>query len=234
MLWAMVSVVVFETTVLAVSALPAVALWSWGARLSTVPPWGRVLFLAALAIPGYIVFALGVLGYSAFGARLLGWRTAPNLDEPLRGMTWPVLNWGRYMISTHVASQFAGPVFRSTPFWAMYMRWNGARIGRGVWVNSLSLMDHNLLTLDDEVVIGSDTHMSGHTVERGMLKTAAVYVGRGATLGVGCVVGIGSTIGAGTVVGALSVVPKGAVLQPHATYAGAPAVRLADTHHAHQ
>ena len=106
------------------------------------------------------------------------------------------------------------------------MRLNGARIGHLVWVNSLSLMDHNLLDLGDHVVIGADVHMSGHTVERGILKTAPVRLGAGTVIGVGSVVGIGVTTGPETQVGALSVLPKFSTLEGHGSYAGAPAVRL--------
>jgi acetyltransferase-like isoleucine patch superfamily enzyme len=121
---------------------------------------------------------------------------------------------------------FAGAVFRSTPVWVMYLRLNGARVGRGAWVNSLSLMDHNLLELGDGVVIGSDAHVAGHIVEGGVLKTAPVRLGRGVTIGIGTVVEIGAEIGDGAQVGALSVVPKDAKLAAGAVYAGAPVRRL--------
>jgi acetyltransferase-like isoleucine patch superfamily enzyme len=224
--WAVVTLLVVETVVLAVAALPAVAIWNWGADWERVPEWGRVLFLAAIAVPSYLVFALGVLFYSAMATRLLGWRTQPDLEARLADFEWPLLDWGRYLVSIHVARMFAGAVFRSTPVWVQYMRWNGATIGRGVWVNSLALMDHNLLEFGDRVVIGSDARVSGHTVERGLLKTAPVRIGAGSTIGIGTVVGIGVRIGEGTQVGSLSVVPKFTELAAHATYAGAPVRRL--------
>ena len=57
------------------------------------------------------------------------------------------------------------------------MRWNGARIGRGVHINSLSISDHNMLEFGDGVVIGENVHLSGHTVEGGMVKTGTGEVG---------------------------------------------------------
>jgi carbonic anhydrase/acetyltransferase-like protein (isoleucine patch superfamily) len=83
-----------------------------------------------------------------------------------------------------------------------------------------------ILELGDDVVIGSDVHLSAHTVEAGMLTTAPVRLGRGVTVGVGSVVEIGATIGDGAQVGALSVVPKHARLAPGGIYVGAPARRL--------
>jgi carbonic anhydrase/acetyltransferase-like protein (isoleucine patch superfamily) len=74
-------------------------------------------------------------------------------------------------------------------------------------------------------------HLSGHTVERGVVTTGSVRVGAGATIGLGSVVDIGAEIGPGCVVGALSLVPKFATLSAGAVYAGIPVRRLpADAH----
>lgn len=223
--WAAVSVIVLETVLLGISAAPVIAFVHWQ---STWAMSGAVrIFLLSLAVvPLYLLFAGILIVVSPFATRLLGWRTADNLTARLTDFEWPVLDWGRYSMTIHVVRVFAGPAFRSTPFWSLYLRLNGARIGRLVWVNSLAVMDHNLLQFDDDVVIGSDVHLSGHTVEHGMLRTARVHLGPGTVIGVGSVVGIGVTTGPGTQVGALSVVPKFATLDGGASYAGAPVQRL--------
>src|SRR3989304_1154623 len=92
------------------------------------------------------------------------------------------------------------------------MRLTGAWRGRRVFVNSLEVTDHNLLDFGDDVVVGGDAHLSGHTVEGGVLKTAPVRLGRGVTGGVGSVVGIGVVAGDRCRIGALSLVPKFAEL----------------------
>jgi acetyltransferase-like isoleucine patch superfamily enzyme len=91
-----------------------------------------------------------------------------------------------------------------------------------VFVNSLSVTDHNLLTIGEGSVVGLHAHMSAHTVEGGVLKTAPISVGSHVTIGVQAVIEIGSTIGDHARVGALSFVPKHSVLAPHTTYVGAP------------
>ena len=48
-----------------------------------------------------------------------------------------------------------------------------------MFVTSLSMSDHNLLEFGDHVVIGSDVHHSGHTVEAGIVKAAVVRLGNG-------------------------------------------------------
>ena len=220
--WAVATVFVVESLVLGVSVLPAVAFWGWHLGRTTPVPAVRVLLLAMAFVPAYLLFAVGVMVFSAALTRLFGWRTRPGLSTRVADYEWPLLDWGRYLITTHVVRLFAGAVFRSTPVWTMYMRLNGARIGAGAWVNSLSLMDHNLLHIGEGAIIGSDAHISGHVVERGILKTAPVHIGRHVTIGIGSVIGIGAEIGDGAEIGALSVVPKHAHLASGGVYAGAP------------
>ena len=223
--WAASSVVLLETVLFAAAFYPV--LLAWHAVAAHVPSdTARILLASALAIPAYLFFAVSFMVYSALATRVLGWRTADNLDLPLNEFSWPVLNWGRYSMTIHVVRVFAGPAFRSTTFWNLYMRLNGARLGRLVWVNSLSLMDHNLLDFDDEVVIGSDVHLSGHVVEHGRLKTKRVQLGKGTVIGVGSVLGIGVTSGPHAQVGPLSFVPKHTHLEAASTYLGVPVHKL--------
>lgn len=136
--------------------------------------------------------------YSALITKALKWPTPANVQAPLREFSWPVLNWGRYLMTIHVVRIFAGPAFRSTTIWNWYMRLNGAPIGRNVWVNNLALMDHNRLDFAAGVVIGSDAHVSGHTIEHGIVKTAPVRLGPNTLIGIGSVTGIGSSAGGNT------------------------------------
>jgi acetyltransferase-like isoleucine patch superfamily enzyme len=133
------------------------------------------------------------------------------------------------MISTHVVRVLVGTLFRSSPLWTWYLRLNGARMGRGVYINSLSISDHNLLDFGDRVVIGEGVHLSGHTVEGGLVKTGPVRLGEGVTVGLGSMIGIGVTAGPRCQIGALSVVPKFTALDGDAIYAGVPARRLERT-----
>jgi acetyltransferase-like isoleucine patch superfamily enzyme len=106
------------------------------------------------------------------------------------------------------------------------MRLNGAHFGPGVYINSLALSDHNLLDFGHGVVVGDGAHISGHTVERGVVKTGRVRLGDYVTVGLGSALGIGVEAGAGCQIGALTVVPKHSRLEAGATYAGVPARRI--------
>jgi acetyltransferase-like isoleucine patch superfamily enzyme len=136
------------------------------------------------------------------------------------------MTWARYMAATHVVRQLAGPLFRGSPIWTAYLRLNGARIGRRVYVNTLFISDHNLLEFGDDVVIGAEAHISGHTVEGGVLRTAGVRLDRRVTVGLGSVIDIDVDAGPDCQVGALSLVPKHTKLEAGAVYAGIPARRI--------
>jgi acetyltransferase-like isoleucine patch superfamily enzyme len=227
--WTVASLFIVETVVFGLSVLPAFLFWSW-LLTWTIPedpfPLVRPTVVAMSLVPAYLVFAVSLVALSAASTRVLGWRTPPPGAWKLRDLEWPLLNWSRYMISTHVVRVLVGTFFRASPLWTWYLRWNGASIGRGVYINSLSISDHNLLRFDDGVVIGESVHLSGHTVEGGLVKTGHVHLGRFVTVGLGSMVGIGVEAGEKCQIGALSVVPKNTKLEAGSTYAGVPVKRI--------
>jgi acetyltransferase-like isoleucine patch superfamily enzyme len=188
-----------------------------------VPP---LVIYSVILVPCYIAFALALMVASPLATWLTGARTAPNLELRIADMDWRLMRWVRYMAAIHVVRVFAGTLFRGSPIWTAYLRLNGARMGRGVYVNTLFISDHNLLDFGDGVVIGSEVHISGHTVEHGIVKTSPVVLGDRVTIGLGSVIEIGVTIGRDTQIGALSFVPKHTTLPGAAVYVGAPVRQL--------
>jgi non-ribosomal peptide synthetase-like protein len=181
---------------------------------------------ALAAAPSYVLFALCLMPTSAWTMRLLRWRTQPDATMAIAACDWPLLAWARAMVAAHVVRLVSGTIFKGSPLWTFYLRLNGARLGRRVYVNSLSVSDHNLLEFGDNVVIGAEAHISGHTVEGGFVKTGRVRIGSSVTIGLGTVIDIGVTIGSNCQIGALSLVPKHTTLAGDAVYAGVPAHRL--------
>ena len=224
--WCLGSAFIVESVIFGLAVLPAVAFWSWHVSWDLDPAWLRIIVLSMAFIPAYLIFALVLMTLSALAMRVLRWRTPVDAELPIRELPWPLLDWVRYTISIQLVKIFAGALFRSTPLWTFYLRLNGAKLGKRVFINSLGVTDHNLLDFGDDVVIGGDAHISGHTVESGVVKTAGIKLGRGVTVGVGSVVGIGVTAGDRCQIGALSLVPKGASLEAGATYVGIPVDKL--------
>jgi acetyltransferase-like isoleucine patch superfamily enzyme len=228
--WAIVSIFIVQSLVFGLAVLPAFLFWTWTIGWA-VPdlPLLRPVIVATTLVPAYLVFALALIALSSGSTWLFGWRTPPEGAWKLRDLEWPLLNWSRYMISTHVVRVLVGTFFRASPIWTWYLRWNGAKIGRGVYINSLSISDHNMLEFGDGVVIGESVHLSGHTVEGGLVKTGRVRLARFVTVGLGSMVGIGVEAGEKCQIGALSVVPKHTRLDGSAIYAGVPVRKIERT-----
>jgi acetyltransferase-like isoleucine patch superfamily enzyme len=186
----------------------------------------RLTVYSLAILPSYAIFALTLMVVSPAATRVTRWKTPPAASLRIADLDWALLDWARYMASIHVVRVLAGTLFRATPIWTAYLRLHGARLGRRVYVASLALSDYNLLEIGDDVVVGADVHLSAHTVEQGMVKTAAVRLGDGVMIGVGSVIDIGVDMGRGCQVGALSFVPKYSKLDPGGLYVGIPVRRV--------
>lgn len=226
--WTVASFVVVQVLVCGVSALPVVLAWRWLLDWTATNDIARLAALSLALVPSYVLFASALAVASPCATRLAGWHTPRDVEMRIADMDWPVLGWARYMASIHVVRVLAGTLFRATPVWTTYLRLSGARMGRRVWVASLSLSDYNLLEFDDDVVIGDGVHISGHTVEDGIVRTAGVRLGRHVTVGLGSVIAIGVEAGPDCQVGAMSFVPKHTRLDAGATYVGIPVRRIDD------
>jgi acetyltransferase-like isoleucine patch superfamily enzyme len=224
--WTVSTLVLVEIFVCGLSATPVVILWLQLSRLLGSSPRLQIILWSSALIPSYIIFALALLFVSPLTIRLVGWRTPAHAEMRIADLDWQLLDFVRYAAANHFARVLAGSFFRGSPLWTAHLRLAGARLGRRVYVNSLELNDYNLLEFEDDVVIGADAHLSGHTVEAGMVKTGGVHLGRSTTVGVGSIVEIGVTTGPNCEVGAMSFVPKSMKLEADATYVGIPARRI--------
>lgn len=224
--WTLSTFVLVELIVCGLSAIPTVALWWQLLKIPASNPALKLLVVSSALIPSYIIFALAFLFVSPIAVRLAGWHTPPHAEMRIAEIGWPLMHFVRYAAANHVARLLAGTFFRGSPIWTAHMRLAGARLGRRVYVNSLELNDYNLLHFEDDVVIGADAHLSGHTVEGGVVKTGEVRLGRNTTVGVSSIVEIGVVTGPNCQIGALSFVPKNTHLDGDATYAGIPVKRI--------
>jgi len=224
--WTIISLIIVQGIVCGISAAPVVVIWHSLLRvMESNPPVGVVLMSLGL-VPSYVLFALCLMIISPVMTRVMGWHTPPDAEMRIIEMDWRLLQWVRYGASLHLVRLLSGSLIRGTPLWTAHLRLSGARLGKRVYINSLSVSDYNLLECGDDVVIGAAVHLSGHTVEAGVVKTAKVTLGHNVTIGLGSVIEIGVEIGSDCQVGALSFVPKHTKLAGGVVYAGAPAVPL--------
>jgi acetyltransferase-like isoleucine patch superfamily enzyme len=113
--------------------------------------------------------------------------------------------------------------FRLTPFNIIFYRLMGAKIGRGVQINTKVMADVCLLEIGDNSVIGGDSTVICHSIEGTKLIIMPTKIGKNVTIGLMSVILPGVTIGDGAIVAAGSVVPKGTVIPGRTVWAGVPA-----------
>ena len=112
------------------------------------------------------------------------------------------------------------------PVLNLFYRLMGARIGRGVVINTCNMFDFDLLEIGDGTFVGGDAVVIGHVGEGGFLKLRPVRIGRGCTVGQSSVVFPGAVMEDGSVLGALSLLPKGRTLPGGSVWGGNPLVEI--------
>lgn len=224
--WAGTVLVVLVSLVFGLSVLPALLFWE-SIRALPLPnpswlPIVRSVLVAMSLIPAYLIFCIVLMALNAALCRLLGWRTTPGVYSS-HDYSPALVRWASYNASINVVRLFAGEALRATPLWTLYLKWNGAKIGKGVYVNSARLFDHNLLDLGEKAVVGGDAKLIAHLVEGGEVRAYPVVLGKRAVVGVNAVISPGVEIGDRSAVGAMSFVPKHQKIPANEIWGGVPA-----------
>ncbi|GKQ39673.1 Pls/PosA family non-ribosomal peptide synthetase [Streptomyces sp. A012304] len=173
--------------VLTVAALCALGPWA--------PPLSGVVLLAA----GGAAAVLSVVAKWLLVGRHRGG------EHPL----WSSFVWRNELADTFVevvAVPWLAGGAAGTPLMTAWLRGLGARIGRGVWVESYWLPETDLVTLEDGATVNRGCVLQTHLFHDRILRTDTVVLREGATLGPGGIVLPGSTIGARTTLGPASLV----------------------------
>ncbi|SNX57263.1 non-ribosomal peptide synthetase-like protein [Streptomyces sp. TLI_55] len=194
--------------------------------------WARALVELCRIVPVFCSAAIGVLTVAALcalgawapvlsGVVLLAAGVAAALlsivakwllvgrhrsgEHPL----WSSFVWRNELADTFVevvaVPWLAGSV-PGTPLMTAWLRGLGARVGKGVWVESYWLPETDLVTLEDAVTVNRGCVLQTHLFHDRILRTDTVVLREGATLGPGGIVLPGSTIGARTTLGPASLV----------------------------
>ncbi|MFE7070753.1 Pls/PosA family non-ribosomal peptide synthetase [Streptomyces sp. NPDC057620] len=173
--------------VLTVAALSALGAWAWALA-------GLVLLGAGAAAGLLSVVAKWLL----VGRHRAG-------EHPL----WSGFVWRNELADTFVevvaVPWLAGSV-PGTPVMNLWLRGLGARIGKGVWVESYWLPETDLVTLEDAATVNRGCVLQTHLFHDRILRTDTVVLREGATLGPGGIVLPGSTVGARSTLGPASLV----------------------------
>jgi non-ribosomal peptide synthetase-like protein len=187
--------------------------------------------LVVQAEQGWLVAALtaGPLllaaGFTAAGlATAMKWL----LVGRLRAVERPL--WSSFVWRNELADMFVemlavpwlvGPA-SGTPVLAGWLRTMGARIGRGVWLESYWLPESDLVHLGDGATVNRGCVVQTHLFHDRIMSMDEVRIGAGATLGPNGIVLPGASIGDGTTVGPGSLVTRGDAVPAGTRWLGNP------------
>ncbi|MFI0269500.1 Pls/PosA family non-ribosomal peptide synthetase [Streptomyces luteogriseus] len=169
------------------------------AALCALGAWAPLLSgLVLLAAGGVAALVSIVAKWALVGRHRSG-------EHPL----WSSFVWRNELADTFVevlAVPWLAGAVPGTPVMTAWLRGLGARIGRGVWVESYWLPETDLVTLRDAATVNRGCVLQTHLFHDRILRTDTVVLREGATLGPGGIVLPGSTIGARTTLGPASLV----------------------------
>lgn len=137
--------------------------------------------------------------------------------------SWPTVGWGTTGALTNWANILFLQHWKGTPFLNLYLRLMGAKIGRRVSINTIHVYDWNLVTIEDDAILGGDCVVQGHIVEGGKMRMKPVRIGKGALVGTGAKVMPGCVVGERGVLAAGAIMKKGSMVETNTIYGGTPA-----------
>jgi non-ribosomal peptide synthetase-like protein len=197
--------------------LAGVLVWGAAALGAVLPP------LAVLAAFPLLFLACGVaiLGFVIALKWILMGRFRPD-SRPL----WSDFVW-RNELLTALHERVADPVLvrmlLGTPFVCWFFRLMGAKIGRGVYMETTALTEFDLIELGDFVALNQDCTIQTHLFEDRVMKMSTVQVGRGCSLGARSIALYDSVMEPEVILSELSLLMKGETLPEGTCWEGSPA-----------
>jgi non-ribosomal peptide synthetase-like protein len=184
--------------------------------------WHALGPVAAGALSGAAVLGAGVLAAATASATkwLLVGRFRAG-DRPL----WDSFVWRNELADSFVevlAVPWLVPAATGTPVLTGWLRTMGAKIGRGVWLETYWLPESDLVRLGDGATVNRGCVVQTHLFHDRIMSMDEVTLAPGATLGPHGIVLPGATIGARTTVGPGSLVTRGDTVPADSRWLGNP------------
>jgi len=177
----------------------------------------------------FMVYMLSLLFMSGMTQRIIHVRIPADKDKIVDKLeSWTTVRWA---VCAHL-HRCTHPVLVHTipsPICNAYYRLAGARIGKGVQINSINLNDPSVISIEDKVVIGGRSVINGHLVEKGQLILARVNLKKGCLIGAGTTIQPGVTVGEGAVIATNGLVGKWKNIPAGEVWAGLPVKLLKES-----
>ncbi|TWF75227.1 non-ribosomal peptide synthetase-like protein [Pseudonocardia hierapolitana] len=179
-------------------------------------------FVVAALLAGPLLLAAGITaaGVTSVMKWLLVGRFRP-VEHPL----WSSFVWRNELADTFVevlaVPWLVGPA-NGTPVLTAWLETMGARIGRGVWLETHWLPESDLVLLGDGATVNRGCVVQTHLFHDRIMSMDEVRIDNGATLGPNGIILPGAGIGAGTTVGPGSLVTRGDTVPAATRWLGNP------------
>ena len=139
----------------------------------------------------------------------------------LRSEAIAVLYWG-------LAGKVMLDHLRGSPFLPMCMRLFGAKIGKGVFMDTTDITEFDCITVGDWCAINTESSLQTHLYEDRVMKIGRVTLGQGITIGGSATVLYDTHVGDFARIGPLSIIMKGETIPAHSSWHGAPAQTMSE------
>ncbi|WPH01390.1 Hypothetical protein R9X50_00423500 [Acrodontium crateriforme] len=153
------------------------------------------------------------------------WILTPSIHPGQQTPLWSSFVWRNELADVFVQSLAVPLLARhcyGTPLLSMWMRSLGAKIGRGVWLESHLLPEAELCSLGDGATVNRKCILQTHLFHDRIMRLDTVKLEAGATLGPYSITLPGTVIGAGTTVAPTSLVMRGEHIPSSTRWIGNP------------
>jgi non-ribosomal peptide synthetase-like protein len=177
---------------------------------------------AAALVAGPVILAAAIA--AAATATAAKWLLVGRFRVADRAL-WTSFVWRNELADTFVEVLAAPWLVRfatGTPLLTAWLRTLGAKIGRGVWLETYWLPEYDLVTLGDGATVNRGCVVQTHLFHDRVMSMDQVTLGAGAALGPHGIVLPGASIGARTTVGPGSLVTRGDAVPADTRWLGNP------------
>lgn len=206
-------------------------------------------------LPGYVVGGIGIgsllvilavyAEYGVWGAYtaipLLTWAAILLCLATVVGLKWLIMGrfrpvvvplWSRYVwwneLINGLYESLMAPLitnFFGTPIAAVLLRTLGCKIGRYCYIETALFSEFDLVEVGDHAALNAGAIMQNHLFEDRVMKSSALKVGDGCTIGNMSVVLYDTQMESGAVLGPLSLLMKGEMMPQGCRWHGIPTVQ---------
>jgi non-ribosomal peptide synthetase-like protein len=170
---------------------------------------------------------MGLALAASLGVVALKWLVVGRY-KPVEKPLWSRYVW-RSELVTSTYENVAVPLFcehlQGTPFLNLYLRLLGAKIGRGVYMDTADITEFDVVSVGDRAALNEGCGLQTHLFEDRVMKISTIEIGAECTVGASAIVLYDSVMEPGAALDDLSMLMKGETLPANTVWQGSPARR---------